>query len=254
MNGRNDAQAQGHGRVYQASGDQHIVEHHHHGQDWSGPASVRRPAVSRLPLVLRDRTETMERLRAAVAPGVGDHVYVLHGLGGCGKTAVACTVFQHATDEMGRLGLWVNASDPTSLRAGMLAVAADRGATDSELSGARGGLRPAADLVWKYLESSDQPWLLVMDNADDPAILRDGGWLRTSPAGTVIVTSRQAAPHWWPGADLLHVGVLPRDDAAMVLRDLAPTRGRSRTLPRWPTASDGFPWLSHSLVDSCLTK
>ncbi|MEU2243538.1 tetratricopeptide repeat protein [Streptomyces sp. NPDC018338] len=225
MSGGNDARADGYGRIYQATGDQHIVEHHHHAPDWAGPDSVRHPAVGRGPVVLRDRVGEMDRLRAAVEPGVGNRAYVLHGMGGCGKTAVAHTLFRHATDHAGRIGLWVNASDPASLRAGMLAVAADRGATDAELTGARSGLRPAADLVWHYLDASDRPWLLVLDNADTPAVLRDGGWLRTSPAGTVVVTTRQAAAHWWPGADLLQFGVLPREDAALVLQDLAPHAG-----------------------------
>ncbi|MGP3683691.1 tetratricopeptide repeat protein [Streptomyces sp. IBSNAI002] len=225
MNGRTDGRASGQGRVYQASGDQHIVEHHHHGPSWSGPDTVRSPALGRTPLVLRDRVELMETLRAAVAPGAGGQVHVLHGLGGCGKTAVAGALFEHATTGEGRVGLWVNASDTTSLRSGMLAVAADRGASEGELTAARSGLRAAADLVWDHLDRSDRPWLLVIDNADDPAVLRDGGWLRTSPRGTVLVTSRQAAGRWWPGAQLLQVGVLPRADAAQVLRDLAPDAG-----------------------------
>ncbi|MDV5144648.1 tetratricopeptide repeat protein [Streptomyces sp. SBC-4] len=225
MSGGNDARADGYGRIYQATGDQHIVEHHHHAPDWAGPDSVRHPAVGRGPVVLRDRVGEMDRLRAAVEPNIGNRAYVLHGMGGCGKTAVAHTLFRHATDHAGRIGLWVNASDPASLRAGMLAVAADRGATDAELTGARSGLRPAADLVWHYLDASDRPWLLVLDNADTPAVLRDGGWLRTSPAGTVVVTTRQAAAHWWPGAELLQFGVLPRADAALVLQDLAPHAG-----------------------------
>ncbi|WP_327577435.1 tetratricopeptide repeat protein [Streptomyces sp. NBC_00145] len=257
MSGGNDAQADGQGRVYQASGDQHIIEHHHHSPEWSGPDSVRHPAVGRAPVVLRDRVGEMDRLRAAVEPGIGNRVYVLHGLGGCGKTAVAYTLFQHATTEAGRLGLWVNASDPASLRAGMLAVAADRRASDGELMGARSGLRPAADLVWHYLDHSDQPWLLVLDNADNPAILRDGGWLRTSPIGTVVVTTRQAAAHWWPGAELLQFGVLPREDAALVLRDLAPHAGsiedaaevadRVGRLPLALTLAGGF--LAHQVID-----
>ncbi|MET9463825.1 tetratricopeptide repeat protein [Streptomyces sp. NPDC006544] len=225
MNGRTEGRASGHGRVYQASGDQHIVEHHHHGPAWSGPDTVRSPALGRTPLVLRDRIELMGTLRASVAPGVGGQVHVLHGLGGCGKTAVACALFEHATADGQRIGLWVNASDTTSLRSGMLAVAADRGATDGELTAAHSGLRAAADLVWDHLDRSDRPWLLVIDNADDPSVLRDGGWLRSSPRGTVLVTSRQASSRWWPGARLLQVGVLPRADAAQVLRDLAPDAG-----------------------------
>jgi tetratricopeptide (TPR) repeat protein len=256
VNSRNDGQAAGQGRVYQASGDQHIIEHHHHSPSWAGPDSVRRPAVGRAPVVLRDRTELMSRLQTSVAQGVGNEVLVLHGLGGCGKTAVAYTLFQHATTEAERLGFWVNASDQTSLRAGMLAVAADRGAGEGELMAARSGLRAAADLVWERLDHSDRPWLLVLDNADDPAVLRDGGWLRTSPRGTVLVTTRQAAAHWWPTAELLHLGVLPRAEAAEVLCDLAPGTGtveeaaavadRLGRLPLALTLAGGF--LAHQVI------
>ncbi|WP_406492791.1 tetratricopeptide repeat protein [Streptomyces sp. NBC_00846] len=256
MTGRNDGRATDQGRVYQASGDQHITEHHHHGAAWAGPDSVRHPPIGRAPAILRDRGELIGRLREAVSEGAGSTVFVLHGLGGCGKTAVACALFAHATRERGRLGLWVNASDQASLRAGMLAVAADRGAGDGELMAARNGLRAAADLVWDHLDRSDTPWLLVLDNADDPAVLRDGGWLRTSPRGTVLVTTRQAAGHWWPAAELLYVDVLPREEAAQVLRDLAPGTGSAEdaaaiadSLGRLPlalTLAGGF--LAHQVI------
>ncbi|MEZ3182774.1 tetratricopeptide repeat protein [Streptomyces pimonensis] len=258
--------AEDRGRVYQASGDQHISEHHHYGEHGEpgdgaaasqGPDSVRRPAVGRPPLVLRDRTEVLDRLRASVREEHGGEVYVLYGMGGCGKTAVAYTFFQLATGEYGRVGLWVSASDRASLRAGMLAVAADRGAGDAELLAARNGLRPAADLVWQRLDRSAEPWLLVLDNADHPEILRDGSWLRTSPRGTVVVTTRRPAARWWPGAELQHIGVLPREDAARVLRDLAPHSGtqqeaariadRLGRLPLALTLAGGF--LSQQVLD-----
>ncbi|MEV6005204.1 tetratricopeptide repeat protein [Streptomyces sp. NPDC051976] len=255
-----DGRAQDDGRVYQASGDQHISEHHHYGGSPAAPAgpdSVRRPTVGRTPVVLRDRTEVLERLRTTVAAGHGDEIYVLYGMGGCGKTAVAHAFFRTATAECGRVGLWVNAADRASLRSGMLAVAADRGANDGELLAARHGYRPAADLVWQYLDRSADPWLLVLDNADDPAILADGSWLRTSPRGTVLVTTRRAAPRWWPGAELQHIGVLPREDAARVLHDLAPHTGtlaqaaeiadRLGRLPLALTLAGGF--LSHQVID-----
>ncbi|MFJ2147853.1 tetratricopeptide repeat protein [Streptomyces microflavus] len=256
MMGHNDGRASDQGRVYQASGDQHIVEHHHHGAAWTGPDSIRHPPIGRAPVILRDRSELIGRLREAVSEGAGNTVFVLHGLGGCGKTAVACALFDHATRERGRVGLWVNASDQASLRGGMLAVAADRGARDGELMAARNGLRAAADLVWNYLDRSDLPWLLVLDNADDPAVLRDGGWVRTSPRGIVLVTTRQAAGHWWPAAELLHVGVLPRAEAAQVLCDLAPGAGsdadaaavadRLGRLPLALTLAGGF--LAHQVI------
>ncbi|MFI7096528.1 tetratricopeptide repeat protein [Streptomyces lydicus] len=255
-----DGHAENGGRVYQSSRDQHISEYHYHGTGEPGPAgpdSVRRPAVGRAPVVLRDRADVLERLRASVVEGGDGQAFVLHGMGGCGKTAVACAFFQFATEVGGRVGLWVNASDRASLRSGMLAVAADRGATDGELLAARNGLRPGADVVWEHLDRSAEPWLLVLDNADDPEILRDGSWLRTSPRGIVVVTTRRAAARWWPGAELQHIGVLPREDAARVLCDLAPQSGtfkqaaeiadRLGRLPLALTLAGGF--LSHQVLD-----
>ncbi|MFC4493268.1 tetratricopeptide repeat protein [Streptomyces ovatisporus] len=259
MEGRADSQ----GRVYQASGDQHITEHHHHGGSASSPSaqssgieSVRRPTGGRAPVVFRDRTELMARLHAAVDAGRGGHVYVLHGMGGSGKTAVAHAVFQYATGVADRVGLWVNASDRATLRGGMLAVAADRGAEEGELLAARNGLRAAADLVWDRLDQSGHPWLLVLDNADDPAVLQDG-WLRSSPRGTVLITTRQAAAHWWSDAELHHVDVLPSDAAAQVLCDLAPQTGtveearsvadRLGRLPLALTLAGGF--LAHQVIE-----
>lgn len=260
MTGAMDGHAEDRGRVYQASGDQHISEHHHYGDEAAtpgGPDSVRRPAVGRPPVVLRDRVEVLERLKAGVRNGRGGDAYVLYGMGGCGKTAVAYTFFQAAINECGRVGLWVSESDRASLRAGMLAVAADRGARDGELLAARNGLRAASDLVWHYLDRSAEPWLLVLDNVDQPEILRDGSWLRTSPGGTVVVTTRRSAARWWPGAELQHIGVLPSEDAARVLRDLAPHSGtqeeadriaeRLGRLPLALTLAGGF--LSQQVLD-----
>ncbi|MFC9063247.1 ATP/GTP-binding protein, partial [Streptomyces sp. NPDC057074] len=85
MTGGTDGHAEDHGRVYQSRGDQHISEHHHYGGDGpehGGPDSVRRPAVGRLPVALRDRSEVMQRLRASVEAERGGQVYVLYGMGG----------------------------------------------------------------------------------------------------------------------------------------------------------------------------
>ncbi|WP_381155686.1 tetratricopeptide repeat protein [Streptomyces iranensis] len=189
-----------------------------------GPDSVRIPLVGRVPSVLRDRADLMRRLRMAVDGDVGQ-IHVLHGMGGCGKTAVAHALFTEAVHDQARIGLWVNASERLSLRTGMLAVAADRGAGPGELAAAHSGQRAAADLVWHHLDRSPERWLLVIDNADDPAILVEGGWLRASPRGTVLVTTRYGTSRAWRNAFLHPVDVLPTEDAAQVLCDLAPHAG-----------------------------
>lgn len=268
-------EASGHGRVYQAAGDQLITEHHHHYASpvpltqvpvgtagssalaqWPGPDTVRVPLAERPPRILRDRHDLMRELRQPRFGGDGT-IHLLHGMGGSGKTAVAYALFQESVSN-GRIGLWVNASDRMTLRAGMLAVAADRGAETGELVAAHSGQRAAADLVWHYLDHSAQPWLLVIDNADDPAVLGEGGWLRASPMGTVLVTSRCATSPLWRSAVRHKIDVLPLEDAAQVLCDFAPDAGNhseaaqvARTLGCLPLALTlAGSYLAHQLLES----
>ncbi|MDH6109834.1 tetratricopeptide (TPR) repeat protein [Kitasatospora sp. MAP12-15] len=223
----NQGRAFGHGRVYQASRDQLITEHHHHyaGPEpvpWPSPDSVRVARADRPPRILRNRCKLRQTLGTALLEG--GSIQVVHGMGGSGKTSLAHWAFQEA-QRSGRIGLWVTASDRMSLRAAMLAVAADRGAAPGELLAAHHGHRAAADLVWHYLDRSAQPWLLVIDNADEPAFLEEGGWLRSSAGGTVLVTSRHATTPVWRGAAVHQLDLLPLEDAAQVLCDLAPDTG-----------------------------
>ncbi|WP_406104476.1 tetratricopeptide repeat protein [Streptomyces sp. NBC_01003] len=218
------AAAYGQGRIFQSERDIQITEHHHHGApdtsaSANGPASVRVASAAPLRAALRDREELREELLTALDADGG--VHVLHGFGGCGKTAVARWLFDQSVPS--RVALWVDASTELQLRAGMLAVAADRGASPEEVRAAQEGRRAAADLVWQRLDASPEPWLLVLDNADDPRPLRDG-WLRSSSRGTVLVTSRQAADPAWTGARarMHRVGVLPVVEAAHLLHDLTP--------------------------------
>jgi tetratricopeptide (TPR) repeat protein len=220
-----------HGRIYSAGTDQYIVEigeYHanyalaqagagsHHG----GPDSVRVPLAAGLVTPVRDRHEPRRTLLSAIDTAAAERVHVLHGTAGCGKTALAQTVFDEAVSTRHVVGLWVNASSAPSFRSGMLAVAQDRGAAQEEVDAARDGRRPAADLVWHYLEASPKPWLLVLDNADDPAILGDGAWLRASPRGTILVTTRHGNAPLWRRPTRHHLDVLDLPDAVRVLSDL----------------------------------
>ncbi|MFJ4795922.1 tetratricopeptide repeat protein [Kitasatospora purpeofusca] len=192
---------------------------------------------------LRGREETLERLEAELAaePGAEGRLLALCGMGGCGKTAIALEIAARRSAAGGRVW-WVEARNGPALEAALRAVARQAGATQEELE--RGD---TADLLWSRLARLDTPWLLVVDNADDPALL-DGpgslsagtGWIRpaTGP-GAVLVTTRDSTRATWGQVARLHLlrpltgGRL--DAAARILRDHAP-------------ASAGTPAEAHALA------
>ncbi|MEU1728351.1 hypothetical protein ACNF49_40620 [Actinomadura sp. ATCC 39365] len=69
----------------------------------------------------------------------------------------------------------------------LLALAAELGASATEIEEARTGRRDAADVLWRRLEERTG-WLLVLDNADDPATLEVAG------AGAAGCTTCHACP------------------------------------------------------------
>jgi len=166
-----------------------------------------------------------EVLRAELA-GPGPGVRVLHGLGGCGKTRLALEAAFWA-QQRGTEVWWVSATEPGVLAAGMRALGRRLGVSDAELEHG-----DAADVIWQRLAGRQDPWLLVLDNADDPQVLAGAGtclaegrgWLRpvAGQAGMVLVTSRDGSPASWGSWSRRHrLEMLPADPAAAVLADHA---------------------------------
>ncbi|MER5880665.1 tetratricopeptide repeat protein [Streptomyces sp. NPDC001910] len=194
---------------------------------------------------VRGREAVLQRLEADLARSGGERISVLCGMGGCGKTALAVEVAASRLRGGWRVW-WVDGQRGTSLEAGMRAVARQAGASEEELRNA-----DTTDVVWAYLERLRDRWLLVVDNADDAALL-DGpgrlsagtGWVRPLALGrgngAVLVTSRDStAAVWGPASRLYPVHPLTGDhldDAAHILQDhahsSAGTHGEARELAR----------------------
>ncbi|MER6027577.1 hypothetical protein [Streptomyces sp. NPDC001851] len=196
-----------------------------------GTFSVRAP-YGELPGRVRGRDELLAALERELLEGA-DQVQVLHGLGGGGKTTVALRLAQYA-HRQGRRVFWLSATTRERLTTGMRQVARELGVSEQQVEAAWSGRSSATDLVWRALDTADEPWLLVVDNADEPAVTAavdgaagDGtGWIRTSPAGLTVVTSRVGNPMVWGGQGRCRsVDVLSPEDGAAVLMDFAGDSG-----------------------------
>ena len=200
-----------------------------------GPLPVGAP-LGKLPPEVRGRDGIIGELRRALRPYPrrASRAFVIAGMGGLGKSTVALTAARMAR-ERGYRVWWVRAADSALLTSGMLEVLRELGAPESVTVPVREGARTAPERAWEFLNGdhhAGRRWLLVFDNADNPAVLAgadagtpaDGtGWLRPDPAGLVIVTSRVRDPGVW-GSRIALRELRPLDDeaGAEVLRDLAP--------------------------------
>jgi hypothetical protein len=187
--------------------------------------------------MLRGRDQLLGELTSALT-GSGPRTYVLHGLGGVGKSTVALTLSQHA-ERLGHSVWWIAADSEAVLVTGMHALAVELGASPEQLRGS------SPDVVWRLLEAQSRPWLLILDNADRPdetlagsgGDVTDGnGWLRAPRRGQgmVLVTTRDGTRATWgdpPPAwlRLRSVSGLSAEDGAAVLLDLAGPAAGSRS-------------------------
>ena len=234
------AQRVGAGRdAYAAGRDQYFDQHREiHLSEWAagepGMVSVE-PLLGRLPQQVQGRDELVGLLAGLVVGSSRCRVRVLHGMGGCGKTTVALAVARNVGSRGVRV--WqVDASNAARLSAGMRQIASDLAAGDRQfetwIQRAWSGQGSGPDLLWRLLNAADDPWLLVVDQADEPQLLAaegtrlaDGtGWLRPFDGvhGLVLVTSRDGnSGSWGPWAGLHQITPLRDDDAADLLVDLA---------------------------------
>ncbi len=142
---------------------------------------------------------------------------------------------------------WVWAAAAPVMASGMRAVAFAAGASPKAFE-----LANAADVMWSMLRARDKPWLLVVDNADDPRELlgppdehrvNGRGWLRPpGPNGLVVVTTRDGDHRVWDGlAQRIPVPALHQQDGAQVLLDLAPQAGTRVEAARLAARLGGLP-------------
>ncbi|KAJ7740380.1 P-loop containing nucleoside triphosphate hydrolase protein [Mycena metata] len=104
------------------------------------------------------------------------HTYVLHGLGGAGKTQIALKFIKESPSHFSDI-FFIDASTIATIDTGLKNIAVLKDFGDS----------PQDGLLW--LISKLEEWLLFFDNADDPSInLND--FIPQCDHGNIIITSR----------------------------------------------------------------
>ncbi|MFE9331231.1 aKG-HExxH-type peptide beta-hydroxylase [Streptomyces sp. NPDC006925] len=222
---------------------------------------------------LRGRDELVTALTDALARRAeGDAgvpgVWLLFGMGGCGKTTVALET-AHQLGGAAMQVWWVSGENSEALFAALRSVAFAAGAQAADFVGSH-----PAEVLWTHLNALTTPWLLILDNVDDPTILADVsfgtaalaavqrgladgvGWLRepAHPWGTVLATSRESrGERWGRWVHMVGVDLLSADDGAKVLRDLSPLAGSVHEARELAKHLGGLP-LSLNLAGSYLAR
>ncbi|MER6477123.1 tetratricopeptide repeat protein [Streptomyces filamentosus] len=202
------------------------------------PQIVSRAAASLAPPVLHRPVRGREDVVAGLArllkrPVARGRFAVVTGTGGMGKTTVAAALAEHARAK-GIPVFWIRWRGETSLAEQMVQAAVACGLPEERLAAARAGQAGLADTVWDHL-SGVKRWLIVLDNLDDPDTLttpatgplnEHRGWIRPSPTGLLLITSRVTAPAVWGSAAVFtRLAPLPEPDGAQVLLDASPGAG-----------------------------
>jgi tetratricopeptide (TPR) repeat protein len=178
--------------------------------------------------LFKGREMALDDLRAAFMAGKGSAVtgWVLHGLGGIGKTQLAIEyAWSHQADYSALL--FARADDRGTLNASLSALASAKVLDLAEKEAREDEVK--IDAVLKWLDADrNQPWLLILDNVDDKEAVRAVVDLMAQVNGGHVIVTARAANFPVP-LQTFELGVLDDLAASAFLMDR--TRGKRAPAP-----------------------
>ncbi|MFE1229822.1 FxSxx-COOH system tetratricopeptide repeat protein [Streptomyces sp. NPDC058745] len=156
------------------------------------------------------RDDLLVRLRQTLASGSRVAVQALRGRGGVGKTQLAIEYGHRFAGEY-ELVWWIRSEEPALIPDQLAELAVKTGAAQAGIASGE-----ACEALTEELRTRGR-WLLVFDNAEDPAALSPflpGG------NGHVLITSRN--PHWHDQAVAVEVDAFARTESITLLRSRVP--------------------------------
>ncbi|WP_432155315.1 FxSxx-COOH system tetratricopeptide repeat protein [Streptomyces sp. bgisy153] len=195
-------------RTWRAAYEDRAVAVPDHGTAGGDPP--RDVAVGRPPsdaASLRERPALAHLIDAALRDdGVRD--VVLTGAGGMGKSQLAAAAF-HRFRQRGGVRLWVPAATRQSV---LTSYARAWRAVSGEDGGPGWDDEAQADLFVDWLRTTARPWLVVLDDVDDPADL--AGLRPTGEHGrTLVTTRRRDSAVIRPHSRLVPVGIFTPEES-----------------------------------------
>ncbi|KAJ7272249.1 P-loop containing nucleoside triphosphate hydrolase protein [Mycena rebaudengoi] len=147
----------------------------------------------------------LDKMHAYFSQDIGRrHVGLFHGLGGAGKTQI-CLKFLDETDKSRFMDVFfLDASTIDTIKAGLknIALTQSIGSNDEDAS--------------RWLASSQEEWLLIFDNADDPSI-KLFNYFPQSSSGNVLITSRNPQLYVHAPNCHHHISDMEEEDAVQLL-------------------------------------
>ncbi|KAJ7716536.1 hypothetical protein B0H16DRAFT_456748 [Mycena metata] len=132
------------------------------------------------------------------------HTYVLHGLGGAGKTQIALKFINESSPRFSDI-FFIDTSTIATIETSLKNIAILKDFGDS----------PEDGLLW--LTSKVEDWLLLFDNADDPSI-NPNEFIPQCNHGNIIITSRNPERCLYAGSHSLVSNMEEEDAVALLLK------------------------------------